>query len=438
MQTNVKSPGPTLATHEGAQARRVSDTATLRRTLMACLLWESTFYEDGEGTADRLARLTRAVPVADACALAVEARTAMHLRHAPIWMVVALLEGTAAQRRAAATLIPQIVLRADELTELLALYWKNGRRPLAAALKRGLAQAFGAFSAYSLAKYNRDGAIKLRDVLFLTHAKPATKEQAATWKALVEGTLAPPDTWEVELSKGGDKTAAWTRLLTEKRLGGLALLRNLRNMQEAGIPSPLIAEALASADFARVLPFRFVAAARVAPQWEPLLEAAMLRALAEAPRLTGRTVLVVDRSGSMSDRLSAKSDMSRLDAAAALAILLREVCDDVAVLAYNTTVVQIPARRGFALRDALGSPNGCTDTLRAKGAADTLVYDRCIILTDEQSSTELSAPLSGTRGYVVNVGTYQNGIGYGPWTHIDGWSEAVVTYIQTAELSDAR
>ncbi len=40
------------------------------------------------------------------------------------------------------------------------------------------------------------------------------------------------------------------------------------------------------------------------------------------------------------------------------------------------------------------------------------------------------------KGYAINVASNRNGVGYGPWTHIDGWSEAVVEYI--AELETAQ
>jgi hypothetical protein len=35
------------------------------------------------------------------------------------------------------------------------------------------------------------------------------------------------------------------------------------------------------------------------------------------------------------------------------------------------------------------------------------------------------------------VASYQNGVGYGPWTHVDGWSEAVVDYIVELEAGDS-
>ncbi len=120
----------------------------------------------------------------------------------------------------------------------------------------------------------------------------------------------------------------------------------------------------------RILPFRFIAAARFAPQMEPELEAAMLRSLEGLLRLPGHTILLLDKSGSMAQAMSTKSDLTRYDGAAGLAILARELCESCEVWTFQSTggswkggqnvVSQVPARRGFALRDALGRPDGGT------------------------------------------------------------------------------
>jgi 60 kDa SS-A/Ro ribonucleoprotein len=59
-------------------------------------------------------------------------------------------------------------------------------------------------------------------------------------------------------------------------------------------------------------------------------------------------------------------------------------------------------------------------------------YDRILVISDEQSHDRVPAP--NGRGYVVNVASARNGVGYGAWTHIDGWSEAVVDYIRSLEV----
>src|SRR5437763_557924 len=194
--------------HEGAPARQVSTERQLRRTVLACLLWESQFYEDGVEIAGRIAAL-----------------------------------------------VPKVAVEK------------------------------------------------------------------------VAGSLTTPDTWEVALSSGADKREAWERLPRERKLGGLALLRNLRNVREVGVDEALVVSAIRSMNTARVLPFRFLAAARYAPKWEEALEQAMLKCVAETEKLPVKTIVLVDVSGSMTPLLSLRSEMQRTDAAYVLALLLSEIAE---------------------------------------------------------------------------------------------------------------
>jgi hypothetical protein len=423
-------------THEGAQARSISTELQLRRSVLACLLWESQFYEDGVEIAGRIAELVPKVAAEKVAALAVEGREKMKLRHAPL-LLVREMARHATHRGFVAETLARVIQRADELAEFVAIYWKDGRVPLSAQVKKGLAAAFPKFDAYALAKYDRDGAIKLRDVLFLTHAKPRDEAQAEVWKRLIAGELTAPDTWEVALSSGADKREAWERLIREQKLGALALLRNLRNMREAGVDEDLVLAALGSMSTARVLPFRFLAAARYAPQWEEALEQAMLKCVAGQEKLRGKTIVLVDVSGSMTAPLSQRSEMQRTDAAYGLAVLLREIGEKVSVFSFSDSLVEVPARRGFALRDAIDKSQRHNSTQLGNAVAELNQrggYDRLIVITDEQAHDTVPAPRS--KGYVINVASYKNGVGYGKWTHIDGWSESVVEYIRTLESTE--
>ena len=297
-------------THEGGPAKTITPELELRRSVMACLLWEDQFYEDGVAIAGRIAELVPKVEAGKVADMAIEAREAMKLRHAPLALVREMARH-ATHRALVGDTLARVIQRADEVAEFLAIYWKDGKTPLSGQVKKGLAAAFGKFDAYQLAKYDRTGPVRLRDVLFLTHAKPRDEAQAEVWKNLVEGKLAPPDTWEVALSAGADKRQAWERLVQERKLGALAVLRNLRNMRQAGVDEDLVLGAIRSMRTDRVLPFRFIAAARHAPQWEEALEEAMLKSLAERPKLRGKTVLLVDVSGSMTAALSGRSEMLR-------------------------------------------------------------------------------------------------------------------------------
>lgn len=433
MHLNQPVTAPPQRTHEGAPAPRLTPLQELRRSVLTCLLWEDPFYESGVGTASRIQALVAQCDPKAVAALAVEARTTMKLRHVPL-----LLARELARLAYPRTddVLAMIIQRPDELTEFLAIYWKDGRVPLAASVKRGLARAFPQFSAYDLAKYNRKTAVKLRDVLFLCHPTPKYQGQEAVWKQLVEGTLPTPDTWEVALSATTDKRGTWERLLREHKLGALALLRNLRNMDEAGVPHTRITTALDALSMERVLPFRFLAAAREVRALESVLERAMFRMLARHSTLPGTTILLVDISASMSDPVSAHSALTRSDAGAALAILLRELCATVRIFAFSHNIAEVPGRRGMALRDAINRAMSHEGTLlgRAVTVCQAIPHDRLIVLTDEQSQDPVPGAVKGVPSYMINLAGYQHGVGYHQgWTNITGFSEGVIDYIQASE-----
>ncbi|WP_225133002.1 TROVE domain-containing protein [Bradyrhizobium yuanmingense] len=380
-------------TREGARAIRFTPEMELKRALMNCLLWEDQFYEDGVAIADRIKALVPEVAPARVAQLAIEAREVMKLRHAPL-LVIREMARNEKHRTLVADTLAQVIQRPDEMTELLAIYWADAlgpmqqrkRQPVSAQMKKGLARALTKFDAYQLAKWDRDGAVRIRDVLFLVHAKPKDADQAKVWKQLVDGELASPDTWEVSLSAGKSKRETFERLIAERKLGGLALLRNLRLMQNAQVPRETIAGAIEAMRTDRILPYRFITAARYAPDFEPELEAAMLKSIKDHVRLPGRTRLLIDVSGSMFATLSAQSEMTRAEAACGLAILAREICDEVEIFTFSNEVVKVPPRRGFALRDAIinSQPHGGTYLGKAVTEIDCK-GDRLIVFTDEQS-----------------------------------------------------
>ncbi len=425
MRLNIFRPRVPIVTHEGAPAIPLSAEQLLRRSVASCLLWENEFYEDGQTIADRIAVLAADVAPETVAALAIEARERFGLRHAPLLLVCALVKSGGPL---VADTIERVVQRADELTELVALYWRHGKRPLTKHMKLGLARAFGKFDAYQLAKYDRDGPVRLRDVLFLIHAKPKDEAQGQLWKQVADRTLASPDTWEVALSSGADKRETFERLLAERKLGYLALLRNLRNMDQSGVDEALVKDAiLARRGAERVLPFRYVAAARAALRFEPWLDQALTETVLQGPVWTGRTIVLVDVSGSMDWQLSGKSDLKRIDAAAALASVIP---GDVRVFTFSQEVVEVPARRGMAGVDAViaSQPHSSTYLGKAVTHVNRLPHDRLIVVTDEQSHDVVPDPVAA-RAYMVNVASARNGVGYGRWTHLDGFSEAVLRFI---------
>lgn len=437
MRTNL-AVKPTIFTHEGAPAKRIDAEAQLRRSVMSCLLWEREFYEDGEDIATRIAKAAREVSPPVLANVAIDARRQQNLRHAPLLLLSVLAEIGKGQRDLVVDTIEAVISRADELTEFLSVHLKrNGveRAKLASVLtnpmKIGIARAFAKFDEYQLAKYDRATAVRLRDVVFLCHVRPTDLT-----RRLVANELKAPNTWEVALSGGADKRETFERLLRDGKLGYMALLRNLRNMDAVGVDAALVEDAIKARKGAhRVLPFRFVAAARAAPRFEPALDQALCAALDEMPRLPGTTAVLVDVSGSMESRLSNRSDMERIDAACALASMING--ERLRVFSFSNDVVEVPPRRGMAGVDAIrrSQANWGTALGAAVGAVNTQVqHDRLIVISDEQSSDRVPDPVA-KRAYMINIASAKNGVGYGRWTHIDGWSESVLRFIHEHEAS---
>jgi len=459
MQLNVARKYEEFTEGGSPAALHLTPLQELRRAVMSCLLWEDQFYESGESVGDRIKSLVAKTPADQVAEVAVEARSVHNLRHVPLLLAASLAKhgGSVVGRT-----IEQVVQRPDELAEFLSIYWSinpadKGKAPLSAQVKKGLARAFNKFNAYSLAKYNRDREVKLRDVMFLTHPKPEggirgyTKDTRRALKAeglfrqdlndserlfakLVDGAMEIPDTWETELSAGKDKKTTFERLLSEDKLGYLALLRNLRNMTEVGVDTIMVRQAILERKGARrVLPFRYVAAARACPQLEPFIDQALSEAISEMPVLPGKTAVLVDVSGSMSSPLSGKSDLTRLDAACALASLIH---GDVRMFSFSDRMVEVPPRRGMAGVDALMKSQAHSGTALASAVhiANTQIpCDRLIVITDEQATDGRVPAPAAKRAYMVNVASYRNGVGYGPWTHIDGFSEGVLRWIHAVE-----
>lgn len=450
-------------THEGAPAARTDVEQQLRRSVMSCMLWEHEFYEDGQEIAVRIFELAQQVSPATLSLLAIEAREQMKLRHVSLLLLVALCKSGSGNIIVSKT-IARVIKRADELAELVALYWKLNVQPsptkkaaLSAQLKLGLAEAFNKFDAYQIAKYDRANEVRLRDVAFMVHVKPKNNDHATLIAKLVNKSYFPvqtksgfkvktklklskvsvglesPDTWEVALSAGGDKKVEFTRLLEDGKLGYLALLRNLRNMANAAVDRNLVTDAIkARFGAGNVYPFRYIAAARAAPEYEPALDQALIASVGDMKQLPGTTLILVDVSGSMDAPLSARSDLTRMDAAAALAAVFPG--EDVRTFSFSTMTLEVPRRLGIAGIEAIvkSQRHGGTALAAAIRDANKIKHDRIIVITDEQSQDGSANPVV-ENAYMINVASYRNGIGYGKWTHFDGFSENILRFIAEFE-----
>ena len=419
-------------THEGAKASKITALQELQRSVMSCFLWENSFYEDGVSHGERICDLCNRVNIKDIAEVAIYARTKMNLRHMPLWLAAILVNK---KFTGIADLLNSIIQRPDEITEFVALYWKDRKKPLPNQVKKGLALAFKKFTAYQLAKYNNQSkAVKLRDVLFLIHAKPDNEEQALIWKKLCNNELESPDTWEVALSKGADKKETFERLMRENKLGAFAFIRNLRNMYQAGVFPPMITAYFDTLNFDKILPFRFITAAINAPQYTIGLEKAFLNH--EWTQVGGRTVFLIDVSGSMNGNLSNKSEVTRMQAASALALIGINIFPNSEVCTFSEGLAKVKKVNNFSLIEniRISQNHGGTYLGMALQAIYHNDFDRLIIITDEQSADNVIIR-PNILTYIINVGTYQNGIAYRQAVHIDGFSENVFKFILEYEAS---
>lgn len=443
-----------LAGGTGMVPAKQSAESELRRTILTCLLWEDITYEGGESVVDRIGRLVPQVDPLVCSQLAIEARFTQKLRHVPLLLVREMARHDSHKHFVAKTLTT-VINRPDEICEFVSLYWKTngGKKSLAHCLKKGLGDAFLKFDEYQFAKWNRKGKdVSLHDVMRLVHPRP-TQGKEQLFRDIVKDTLATPYTWETQLSASKDKTKTWTELLESKKVGALALLKNLRGIEAAGVDRKLVREALDRANPSMLLPIDFLRAADNS-SFSTQIEQLMFRSLAQFPKLGGYTIFVLDVSGSMRAGLSERTQYNRMDAGIAMAILAKEMCEDCKIYLtagsdYSRThkTEEIPSVRGFGLRHLINGKfhqmggggiftRQCLDYIRGR---EKTTPDRIVIFSDSQDCDVVNKTPSpfGKKNYIVDVSSHSHGVNYkGVWTaEISGWSEHFLRYIAEIERS---
>ena len=443
-----------LAGGSGALAAKQSNTALLRRAVLANLLWEDVAYMDGMKVAEEIQRLIPLCPAIDVYNIALEARTMQKLRHTPLFIAVEMCKYPE-HKMFVQDLLPQIITRADMLTDFLAIYWKDGKKPIANQAKKGLAKAFHNFNEYKFAKYDRDAAIKLRDVMFLCRPKPENQYEQDLFKKVADRTLATPETWEVLLSTGKDKKESWTKLITEGKIGGLAMLRNIANMRRANVDKKVINEGLEKLKSSMLMPLDFLKAFRMNPEFGRQIEDAMINSYSNLPKLKGKTLFIVDVSGSMGARMSEKSDFTRYDAACAMAMLAANQCEDYEIVctagndyAHTGAHEHIPyPQKGFGIFEQIREANRnigyggiftrqCLEWCNNKFKGQK--FDRIIVFSDSQDcdfpERRIPKPF-GTYNYICDISAHTKGVNYrGTWdAEISGFSEHFITFIAAME-----
>ncbi|MEN2398626.1 TROVE domain-containing protein [Flavobacterium sp. MC2016-06] len=352
----------TIVNHENAIAFPLTPEYELYAAVVTTSL-NASFYEKDTTRLERIQNLIQKCNPVFVAKLAVYARNEMHMRSVPLVLVVELAKIYSGDSLISKT-ITHVIQRADEITELLAYYQmandRNGVKKLnrlSKQIQKGLAVSFNKFDEYQLAKYNRDGAVKLKDALFLVHPKAKDEVQQELFNKIVNDTLQTPYTWETELSQLGQVkfyneeekqkafTQKWEELIESNKLGYMALLRNLRNILEANVSGSHIMKVC---DFlsnekavsnSKQLPFRFLAAYRELKLVNSKYTASVLDALESAVMVSAQNikgfdvntsvVIACDVSGSMQKAISPKSKVMLYDIGLMLGMLMQSRCQNV-------------------------------------------------------------------------------------------------------------
>lgn len=318
---NKKTKKTTLTVNRaGGEAYKMSAEMQLASILLTSFA-QDQFYRKANDTFKELIALLPKVSPEFAAKAAIFARTEYGMRSIT-HVLAAELAAHLSGNDWAKTFYDKIVYRPDDMMEIAAYYFANGGKTLPNAMKKGFAKAFDRFDAYQLAKYrNEQKSVKLVDIVNLVHPIPTLKNAKAL-QALVDGELKVTETWEAKLSQAGQvaeteeekadlKADAWEDLIKSKKLGYFALLRNLRNIatQAPGLLNE-VANMLTHEPSIRkslVLPFRYLSAmdaikglgTEAFRVLSMALSKAMEIALSNVPVFEGRTLVVLDDSGSM-------------------------------------------------------------------------------------------------------------------------------------------
>jgi len=372
-------------------------------------LVKDQFYRSADDTLVRLRELLDEVDPKFAAKLAIYARHEMFVRsisHVLAAEVTFRVAGPPTQAKEPSWIpffIEKVVARADDISEIASYYMVTyGAMPT--RLKKGLALALQNLDGYSLAKYNSNN--RLLNVLRLVHPRPT---EALT--QLTRGTLPAPETWEVKLSQAGQsenveeaKTEAWGELVTSRKIGYMALLRNLRNIAQDA--PEVLDEALARITFplevhrGKQFPVRYLNAGyEIANSdlTDPIkrkiinkLEDAIAVAVDNVPELEGNTVIFVDNSGSMHSYGNiGKATNAEIAAIFAGAMAKKNNADIIVFSSDAEYVLYNPGDTIFNIASQiLGYSEPSATYLGAAISAMTARYDRIIIFSDMQTWVE--------------------------------------------------
>jgi hypothetical protein len=479
---------PNTLTHEGAPAYTREAKGELFVTALTSLISENSFYEDASTRDQRLVHLVDMVTKEDPewmQAFLPWLRREGFMRSAPVMLAAEYVKSGGPQAR---SVVASVLRRPDEPGEMLAYWMSRYGRNIPQPVKRGVADAVQRlYNERSLLKYDGQGQTwRFGDVIEVVHPKPTTDWQSDLYKYALDrrrhSDAAVPEslamvrsavqlnnlaedarrtvtadqlkeagfTWE-RLSgwmPGGMDADAWEKAIPS--MGYMARLRNLRNFDQAGV-SPAVAKAVAEHLASPVpvaksmqFPFRFYNAWQAATglSWAPALETALQLSTSNIPELYGRSLVIVDTSGSMTMEYSKRGQMDALTAATLFGAALYAKNPTGTDLVWATTSSGPIPYQGSVLRtiDWVHSNTKAQATYLGKAMGKHYNgQDRIFLFTDGQFHDRLPQGIQ-VPTYFFNLSAYKSipaPVGQGHYHELAGLSDATFRLIPLLEMGKA-
>jgi hypothetical protein len=380
----------------------------------------------------------------DLLAIASWLRKEGHCRQAPL-VLLAVAAYVPNTRKFVRLYAPHIIQRADELVSVYAAYRFLFGKPIPSALLKGIRDSFGKFDEYQLIKYNQPGkSPNLKDIILqMPDRKLGKPVSRGMTEFLLNGTIvdrhgadhsdsAPlvaahlkflnaakhsnsfdddmqqlaenaKATWETVISLFGGSEKTWTSVFP--RMGYMAVLRNIRNMIQAGLPTNEIAVRIAdkkSVLHSKQYPFRFVSASNEISSIGDIdikskqvildaLSIALEFSIANVGTIPGDSIIMTDCSGSMLSRISGRSKMNCKTVAATMAAILAKACESPFVYAFGSEIELLNIRKTDSVSSIIekilsAQVGGATYAYKPfyHAVNNGLKADRIVLLSDMQ------------------------------------------------------
>jgi len=409
------APSATTNKH-GALAFTMSAKMDLYTRVASCLIGQDKFYVTGAQANRELAQVLKNAIAEDpkfVLDLAVYARNRLNLRSVPLALLAEVANQAPGQVKGGSRkYVSKVVRRADEILEVIAYQLERNKieggrkkQKLPNMLQKGLAGVFNKFDEYQFQKHSKQSQeVTFRDAMFMVHPKAPNEKVLDLHKRIISGDLAVAGTWENITTVEGSTKESWEKAIPA--MGYMALMRNLRNFMEKNVSREnldIVYSKIRDPELvhkAKQFPYRYWTAWNMMNNMGTMeskraakaLEDAMEISVENVPKITGKTLVIVDVSGSMrGKRLSKNSEVTCADVSTLFGAIAHKVCEDATVMVFADMfkIVDVDSRGSIlhnmrAIRDV--HVGGSTYAARPINymRQQNEHFDRMILFSDQQ------------------------------------------------------